>query len=96
MNELIEKGIEKTLYEKAFKHPPFHSKHEFFGVLYEELTELTDNLYLVNECKKSLRCLLQDEHENLFNEVIQNLEVVLYESLHEAFDCLAVLKKNKL
>lgn len=47
----------ETLHDKAYRHPPFHSHHEAYGVLLEEVDEYFEH---VRERKPSMAGCLEE------------------------------------
>jgi predicted nuclease with TOPRIM domain len=89
--KIIEKLIERELVEANEKFPLFQSPHEAYGVLKEEVEELTEEVETMNKRLADLwREVREDEPTNGTAGIIYRYAVA---AAQEAIQCAAMCKK---
>lgn len=93
-NKEINYLIEKEL-TNALKYGKFHSYHEFYAVIKEEIEESNDEIKRINEHMDLLWTGIKCDDEEKANESVNNIEMYARSAIKELIQVLAVIKKQK-
>lgn len=84
----VEKLVQKELEAANEKFPLFHSAHEGYGVLLEELQELKNEMHDIKEYKKLIK---NDIHKNDNQMLLKHIKIMGFRATLAAIEAIQVV-----
>lgn len=94
-NEDIDKLVELEYGNACSYGPKYHSNHEYYAILREEIEEIDENMMSMSANGYMLWAAIKQENEDDIKEHTNEIEKSTYNAVKEALQVLAVIKKYK-